>query len=89
MHTIAKCQLFHFPGGVIGLFYNKILTAGNTFTEELIDMLGLLIHVTIRMSLYWQLKVNGTKYQGLSNSYVKMDCNDTIQFSFIKQSFLV
>ena len=86
MHTIAKFQLFHFPTGVNGLFHNKILTAGNTFTEELTDMLGLLIHVTIGTSLYWQLKVNG---KGLPNSYVKMDCYDTIQFSFIKQSFLV
>lgn len=89
MPTIAKFQLFHFPNGVIGLFCNKILTAGNTFTEELTDMPGLLIHVTVGMSLNWQLKVNGTRYQGLSNSYVKMDCNDTIQFSFVKQSFLV
>jgi hypothetical protein len=55
----------------------------------LTDMPGLLIHVTVGMSLNWQLKVNGTRYQGLSNSYVKMDCNDTIQFSFVKQSFLV
>jgi len=40
MHTIAKFQLFHFPTGVTGLSYNRILTAGNTFTEELTDMLG-------------------------------------------------
>jgi len=87
MHTIAKLQLFHFPTGVIGLSYNKILTAGNTSTEELTDMLGFLIHVTIQMSLYWQLKVNGTRYQGLSNSYVKMDCNDTIQFFLLNSHF--
>lgn len=89
MNTSAKFQLFHFRTGVIGLFYNKTLTAGNTFTKELTDMLGLLIHVTTGMSLYWQLKVNGTRYQGMSSSYVTTDCNDTNQFSFIKQSFLV
>jgi len=52
VNTNAKFQLFHFPTGVIGLFYNKTLTAGNTFTEELTDMVGLLIHVTIGTSLY-------------------------------------
>lgn len=52
MNTIAKFQLFHFPSGVIGLFYNKIVSAGNTFTEELTHTLGLLFHVTIGMSLY-------------------------------------
>jgi hypothetical protein len=50
MYTITKFQLFHFPTGVIGLSYNKILIAGNTFTEELTDMLDLLIHVTRGMS---------------------------------------
>jgi len=77
MNTNAKFQLFHFPTGVIGLFYNKTLTAGNTFTEELTDMLDLLIHVTTGTSLYWQLKINGTRYQGLSNMITM------IPFSFL------
>lgn len=89
MNAIAKLQLFHPPTAVIGFFYNKIVSDGNTFTEESTDMLGLLIHVATGMLLYWQPKVNVTRYQGLYSSHVTTDRNHTIQFFKIKQSFLV